>query len=224
MPGDKSIVVAHCRPALPCILKHFSYAEDMPRLFCLLFALSLPLAQVSAQEESAPEKLQTSVMHEYRDGHTAFRIQAEGITLAGPQRAWQVLTGYERLPAFVPNLRTSKILWHEGHETILEQESSAGFLFVRQSIHLVVRVVESPPSVIDVTLVSGDMKQYTGRWEVEPVGVNGSEGTRVRYTGYMEPAFFVPPVVGPAMVRGDVKKMVSAVMAEIDAALGPHAK
>jgi ribosome-associated toxin RatA of RatAB toxin-antitoxin module len=195
----------------------------MLRLLCLLFALSLPLAHVSAQEEDAPGKLQTSVMRDHQDGHV-FHIQAEGITLAPPQRAWQVLTDYERLPAFVPNLRVSKILSHDGHETILEQESTAGFLFIRQSVHLVVRVVESPPSVIDVTLVSGDMKRYIGRWEVEPVGTNGSEGTRIRYTGYLEPAFFVPPVVGPAVVRKDVKNMVRAVMAEIDAAPNPQGK
>jgi hypothetical protein len=56
------------------------------------------------------------------------------------------------------------------------------------------------------------------------VGTNGSEGTRIRYTGYLEPAFFVPPVVGPAVVSGDVKNMVRAVMAEIDAAPNPQGK
>ncbi|WP_158590496.1 SRPBCC family protein [Noviherbaspirillum cavernae] len=151
-----------------------------------------------------------------KDGHTFFEISAKGFVQAAPQQAWRVLTGYERLPEFVPNLRSSKLVARNGNEVILEQESTAGFLFVAQGIHLVLRVTEQPYSAIDIAMVDGDMKHYSARWELTPVEQNGVAGTRITYAGTMEPGFFILPIVGDMVVEKDVKEMMNAVAAEID--------
>jgi ribosome-associated toxin RatA of RatAB toxin-antitoxin module len=187
----------------------------MLHLFFVL-AFLLPLA-VSAEDDGTPEKLQTTVTRRHQDGHDLFHIEADGFTRATPQRAWEVLTAYEQLPEFVPNMRSSKLLSRHGEEVMLEQQSRTRFLFIKQDIHVVLRVTEHPLSAIDIALVSSDeVRQYTGRWELTPAQLNGVEGTHIRYTGDMEPRFFVPPVLGASLVKGDVRRMVSAVIARID--------
>jgi len=190
----------------------------MVRLLCTLLALFFSIAGGWAQDGSAPERVQVMVKRTHQDGNAVFNVQADGYTHASPQRAWQVLTDYERLPEFVPNLQASKLVSRDGDGIVLEQQSRAGFLFVKQDIHLVLRVTEHPFSAIDITLVSGDMRQYAGRWEIAPVRVNGNDGTRIRYVGQMEPDFLVPPLVGNAFIAHDVKRMVEAVVSEIDSA------
>jgi hypothetical protein len=42
------------------------------------------------------------------------------------------------------------------------------------------------------------------------------QGTLISYAGTMEPDFFVPPLVGESAVQANVRKMVAAVVKEID--------
>jgi ribosome-associated toxin RatA of RatAB toxin-antitoxin module len=185
--------------ATGCTLIHFTYPVNMFRFIFVLLILFLSATGVRAQDGIKPSGIQTVITRVDKDGHSLFEISANGFVQATPKQVWQVLTDYERLPEFVPNLRSSKLISRNGNEIVLEQESIAGFLFVAQNIHLVLRVNEQPYSVIEVALVSGDMKQYAGRWELAP----------------MEPAFFIPPVVGIAIAKKDVKNMMNAVVAEI---------
>jgi ribosome-associated toxin RatA of RatAB toxin-antitoxin module len=145
-----------------------------------------------------------------------FEVKATGLVRAAQQQAWNVLTDYDRLQDFVPDLRSSTLIARNGQEAIVEQHSEAGFLFMSQTVHLVVRVTEQPYSTIDVALISGDMRSYTAHWELAPVVHNGTEGTRINFSGVMEPVFFVPPFIGKSIVQVNVKKMVEAVLSEID--------
>jgi hypothetical protein len=76
-------------------------------------------------------------------------------------------------------------------------------------------------SSIDIDLISGDMKHYESRWELVPVPETG--GTRVLYTGRMMPSFYVPGILGTNIIRGDVERMMTAVLARLDKGLAPRA-
>jgi ribosome-associated toxin RatA of RatAB toxin-antitoxin module len=151
-----------------------------------------------------------------RDGQSFFEVSAAGFVRVTPQHAWRVLTDYERLPEFVPDLKSSIVKSRNAQEIILEQTSEAGFLFLSQHVHMMLRIREQPFSSIDVALVSGDMKHYTAHWELEATTQDGMRGTRIDFTGAMEPDFFVPPLVGKSIVQANVKKMVQAVVTEIE--------
>ncbi|MGH8808890.1 MAG: SRPBCC family protein [Noviherbaspirillum sp.] len=151
-----------------------------------------------------------------RDGVAYFEIHASGFVRATPKQAWRVLTDYERLAEFVPDLVSSRLLSRTKREAIVEQQSRAGFLFVTQDIHMVVRIGEQPYSTIDVTLVEGDMKHYRAHWELQPFAQNGVDGTLITFSGALEPEFFIPPLLGRPIVQANVRKMVQAVVAEIE--------
>ncbi|MES2757988.1 MAG: SRPBCC family protein [Pseudomonadota bacterium] len=174
---------------------------------CLMMATALPaLAQGNAVDVSV-ERADSA------DGKV-YQISARGEVAAPPAAVWRVLTDYDRLAEFVPDLRRSRVLSRSGDEAILEQLGEARLLFLRREIRLVVQVREQPISQIDINLVDGDMKVYRCTWRLVPLPETG--GTRVLYSGTMAPKFSVPSMLGSSMIRGDIEKMMTAVMKRLD--------
>lgn len=176
-------------------------------LLCLLLCCAMP-----AMAQLPP--LEVSVRREEVNDQKVFVVQASGTVLAPPFAVWKILTNYERMPEFVPDLQTTRVVSRHGNEVIVEQLGTARFLFVRRDIRLVVRVTEQPISTIDIALIAGDMKQYDCRWELIPIPETG--GTRVVYSGRLVPGFYVPAIVAANMVRADIERMMTAVLARLD--------
>ncbi|TMH05290.1 MAG: cyclase/dehydrase [Betaproteobacteria bacterium] len=183
----------------------------------LAAAVALPATAGAAEGHAnlGSEPITASVQRIHRESGTVYEIHTSGFVQATPQQVWKVLTDYNRMHEFVPNLRLSRLLSRNGTEAVVEERGSLGFLFLTQDVRLVVKVLETPFSAIDITLVEGDMKQYSSHWEIAPATENGASGTRITYSGSMMPNFFVPPFLGTVLIRRDVKNMVDAVIAEI---------
>jgi ribosome-associated toxin RatA of RatAB toxin-antitoxin module len=115
---------------------------------------------------------------------------------------------------FVPDMESCKVLSRTGNEVIIEQFGVARFLFMSRAIHLIVKAVEQPMSAIDISLISGDMKHYESRWELVPVPESG--GTKIVYRGRLMPNFYVPGILGNKLVKSDIERMMSAVLARLD--------
>ncbi|GAA4020172.1 SRPBCC family protein [Actimicrobium antarcticum] len=178
--------------------------------------VSLSLLGLMALPAHASEALDVMVVRNRTSDQAFFDIRASGFTRATPERVWQVLTDYERQPDYVPNLTAARVVSRNGTELVLEQDGRGGFFLFKRAIHLKVRILEKQPSSIDVALISGDMKRYSARWLLTPAEQSGAAGTRIDYSGSIEPDFFVPPVLGNAIVRADIRKMMEAVITELD--------
>ena len=161
------------------------------------------------------ERTAATVRRTHRESGSVYEIQTSGFVQAAPEQAWQVLTDYDRLHQFVPNLQLSRLLSRNGAEAVVEECGRLGFLFLTQDVRLVVRVLETPFSALDISLIEGDMKQYRSHWEIAAASRNGASGTAITYRGSMTPDFFVPPLFGTALIRCDVQNMMDAVIAEI---------
>lgn len=183
---------------------------------CCAFVSIASHAQEPLPRDAIDNNLTVVVKYMSDDGKSYFEMQASGSVRATPQQAWKVLTDYGRQHEFVPNLQSTRLISRNAQEAIIEQKGTRRFLFLTQRINLIVRAVEQPFSSIDVSLISGDMKQYATRWELTPLGPNGNGGTRITYQGKMEPDFFVPPLFGSSMVQTDIRNMVLATLIEID--------
>jgi ribosome-associated toxin RatA of RatAB toxin-antitoxin module len=175
-------------------------------LFCLLIGCAT-LAQ------AAHPALEVSVRRVATKAEHMYEIDASGTVQAPLEAAWRVLTDYEKMSEFVPDLTSCKILSRAGNRVIVEQYGSARFLFMARSIHLVVQATESPMSAIDIALISGDMRHYESRWTLTPLPTGG---TRIVYRGHLVPDFYVPAVFGAALIRADIERMMRAVLARLD--------
>lgn len=148
------------------------------------------------------------------EGEQVFEVTASGAVKAAPAAVWKVLTDYEAMPDFVPDLEKTKVMSRTGNRVIVEQSGVARFLFLSRNIHLVVHIAEEPISSIDIKLVHGDMKVYSCRWEMTPVPETG--GTRITYTGKLVPKFYVPGMLGSNIIRRDIERMMKAVLEKLD--------
>ena len=182
-------------------------------LLFLLLGAAAQEAMAQAPKLELP-KLEVSVNRVELDALRMYEVDATGTVAAPLTKVWRILTGYERMAEFVPDLESCKVLSRNGNEVIIEQFGVARFLFMSKSIHLVVRATEQPMSSIDISLISGDMKHYESHWELIPVPETG--GTKVVYSGKLIPNFYVPGILGAKMIRGDIERMMGAVLARLD--------
>lgn len=148
------------------------------------------------------------------DGGKVYQIAATGTVTAAPAAVWRILADYQHLADFVPDLKSSRVLSRKGSKLIVEQLGVARFLVFTQRIRLVVQVQEQPPERIDISLIEGDMKVYRASWVVSPVA--GAAGSRVVYTSSMEPDFYVPEMIGESLIKKDIARMMTAVLARLD--------
>ncbi len=176
-----------------------------PWFCCLLWCICLP---------AFPARPEVVVARADVGALTVYAVSASASVSTAPAQVWQVLTDYERMPEFVPDLETASVLAREDNEVLLDQTGLARLLFLSRPIHLVVRVTEQAPTSIDIALVAGDMKYYVCHWELQALAPSG--GTRVLYSGKLAPAFYVPDLLGPAIVRADVERMMAALVARLE--------
>jgi len=185
----------------------------------LLVLLLCCTAQVRAEEDltpaSAPQVLELQVDRiDAVDGGKMYQIESSGTVAASPAAVWRILTDYNHMADYVPDMKSARVVARTGDKVIIEQHGAARLLFFSRDIRLVVQVHEQAPNKIDVSLVDGDMKVYRCRWELTPVAATG--GTRILYSATIEPKFYVPGLVGASLVRKDIAKMMKAVLARLD--------
>jgi ribosome-associated toxin RatA of RatAB toxin-antitoxin module len=187
----------------------------MKRLFLfLMIGLIAPVPGMAQASRIDVPKLEVTVSRASVDAAHMYEVNASGTVQAPLPAVWKTLTSYDRMEEFVPDMASCRVLSRNGNEVIIEQFGTARFLFISRSIHLIVRATEQPMQSIDIALISGDMKHYEAHWELIPVPETG--GTRVQYTGKLAPNFYVPGILGTNIIRGDIERMMSAVLTHLD--------
>jgi ribosome-associated toxin RatA of RatAB toxin-antitoxin module len=168
--------------------------------------------------------LEIEVKRRSGNNYPIFDVQARASVRATAQRSWQILTDYDRQAEFVPNLTSSRLIARDDRTCVVSQEGYGQFLFIRQAIHLLMRVEETPFSNIAVTLIKGNMREYHTNWAIStpsaPVDAADAapddNRTQITYTGTIAPAFYIPSLLGAALMKRDLRNMISAVMREIE--------
>ena len=146
-------------------------------------------------------------------------VEASAFVHAPIAVVWQVLTDYERLPAFIPGIARSVVLERHGNRLSLEQSGEARFLIFSFPIDVRYEVLETPRSSVTSRAIAGNLRRMTGRYDIrtEPDGAaHENAGVRLRYSGIIEPAFALPPLVGVAALRSMVEEQFAAMVAEIE--------
>lgn len=112
------------------------------------------------------------------------------IAIAQPRETvWQVLTDYESLPEFVPNLEKSQRLEHpEGDKVRLEQVGKQRLWKMNFSARVVLDLVEMPQERIDFEMVEGDFKGFSGYWRLDSV----ENTTQLSYSVFVWPPRTMP--------------------------------
>src|SRR5262245_36317182 len=126
-------------------------------------------------------------------------------------QAWNVLTDYERLQEFIPNLRSSRVIERTKGTVMVEQKGEARLLIFSYPIEVRLAINEFPPGKVVSRAVAGNFREMSSVYTLE-----GKQGrVRLHYSGRMTPDFFVPPLVGTWILRRHVYETFGALVDEI---------
>jgi len=141
----------------------------------------------------------------------AIRINASLRVDAPHHTAWQVLTDYHKLARFVPGMQTSQIVSRPGEALLLKQTGQSGFLLFALPIEVVVRITETPLEVIRFEAVGGSFKNKRGEWRIK----GQDDATLLVYQASIAPGFWMPPLIGPAVMGQDVRSKLMGLAQEM---------
>jgi hypothetical protein len=124
-----------------------------------------------------------------------------------------VLTDYERIPRFMPDVRSSRVLERSGDRAVVEQEAVARVLFFSRQVRLVLEVQEAPASIRFRDRSGTSFVRYEGTWTLRDEDGHAVIG----YELLAEPGFAVPEFMLTRLLKRDAGRMIERLQAEIAA-------
>jgi len=144
--------------------------------------------------------------------------QGEFITVTASARmqvdariAWEVLSNYDRLAQFIPDMKSSRVVSRSGDRILVEQKGEISFFFYRQPVDVMLEVREQPQRRIVARRIDGNIRDLETRYELEA----SEAGVRLDYTGRFTPDFYLPPLIGMPIMRRIVERRFRAMVDEI---------
>lgn len=172
-------------------------------IVCALFAAT-PL--VAGQDREVPD---ISVHEE--DG--VYRVEARFAVPQPGSLAFAVLTDYEQIPRFMPDVRTSTVLERGNDRVVVEQEAIARFTMFSRRVHLVLEVQEEATALRFRDRCGKSFTRYEGSWQI----TEQDGGAAIVYQLNAKPSFYVPKVLLTRLLKRDARLMIERLQAEIAA-------
>jgi ribosome-associated toxin RatA of RatAB toxin-antitoxin module len=174
-------------------------------VFVCVSLLGAPLAATS-DPESSPNVAVREEGGTYSVAASFEVAQAADVVLG-------VLSDYEQIPRFMPDMRTSVIRERAPGRLVVEQEAVSQFMMFSKNVHLVLEVIESSDSIRFVDRCGRSFTRYEGAWRVAPKG----DGTTVTYELIARPIFDVPRFILKRLLKRDSGQMIARLRSEIAA-------
>ncbi len=172
----------------------------------LIAAFALAAAQVLPRHAGAQEfDIAIERRGEYITVNASVRMQVDA------RAAWEVLTDYDHLAQFIPDMKSSRVVSRSGDRVLVEQKGEFGFFFYSQPVDVMLEVLEQAPHRIDARRIAGNIRELETRYELQ----TSDAGLRFDYTGRFIPAFSLPPLIGMPIVRRIVERRFRAMVDEI---------
>ena len=131
---------------------------------------------------------------------------------ASTTAVWSVLTDYDRIPAFVSSMRSSRVRETRADGSLLVEQKAIGrMFFLSKAMRVLLEVRRGPERLRFTDIGREDFRVYDGDWEVRPI----TAGAGVTYHLLVEPGFAAPSfILSRAMKRG-ARDLLDQVRAEI---------
>jgi len=125
--------------------------------------------------------------------------------------AWDVLTDFDHMAKWVPNLRESKGTVTEPNTVMVEQQGVAKFGFFSFPYSSVRKMQLNPQKTVKATQIEGSMKQLESLMTLTSDG----NGTRLSYHLEMVPAGLASAVLSKDFVQNELTEQFKAIIGEM---------
>ncbi|ABA24054.1 cyclase/dehydrase [Trichormus variabilis ATCC 29413] len=132
------------------------------------------------------------------------------------EQVWQVLTNYEALADFIPNLAKSSLLEHPNGGIRLEQVGSQRLLNFKFCARVVLDLEEYFPKEINFQMVEGDFKGFSGNWCLQPYALGDVIGTDLCYTIQVWPKLTMPITIIERRLSQDLRSNLLAIYQRVE--------
>jgi hypothetical protein len=153
----------------------------------------------------APASAATLVHTDVAHHHSRYTIAFEVLLDADHAAVARLLGDYTRLQRLSPTVIDSRILGQVGAgEPRVQVIVRACALFLCKTVSKVADVTQLPGGDLHMRNVPelSDFTENEETWQVRPEG----HATRLRYEANMVPKFFVPPLIGPLVIKSVIRR------------------
>ena len=169
-------------------------------------AVFLLQAALAVAEQSPPNLI-------VREEKRVYTVVARFLVDQSPSVAWAVLTDYEQIPRFMPDVRASVVRERGAGWAVVEQEAESRLMMFPKRIHLVLQIEEHPDALIFRDRCGQTFTRYDGAWRL-----SSEDGhTVITYELTAEPSFDVPGFILKRLLRRDSRRMIVSLQREIAA-------
>ena len=98
------------------------------------------------------------------------RLAAQLTTSASLESLWNVLTDYDRLNLYIPNLLSSKKIYQKNNNVRLKQVGAQDFLGMKFSAEVTINLFEDRElGLLKFNLIKGDFRKFEGSWKIQNI-------------------------------------------------------
>jgi len=98
------------------------------------------------------------------------RLAAQLTTSSSFDSLWNVLTDYDRLNLYIPNLLSSKKVYQKDNNVHLKQVGAQDFLGVKFSAEVTIDLFEDKElGLLKFNLIKGDFRKFEGSWKIQNI-------------------------------------------------------
>ena len=120
------------------------------------------------QNQNNDYKTIEQTMEKLSDG--ARRLAAQLTTNSSLDALWKVLTDYDRLNIFIPNLLSSKQIYKNQNNIHVKQVGAQDFLGLKFSAEVILDLYEEKDlGLIKFKLMKGDFRRFEGSWKIKKI-------------------------------------------------------
>jgi ribosome-associated toxin RatA of RatAB toxin-antitoxin module len=172
-------------------------------VLALAIVATVPAGARAADEDGEQVRLQEE------DG--LYTVAAQFLVQVPAATAMEVLTDYENIPRFLPDVRTSIVRERTSGRVVIEQEAVAKVMMFSRRIHLVLEIVQTAGEIAFRDLCGRSFQRYEGTWRVFEDG----DAVRVEYALTARPSTGIPAFFVRRLLEGDVKDTIRRLQLEM---------
>jgi hypothetical protein len=187
--------------------------------FCLGdWAMAEEEKQLKSDNATASDS--SSPVASYFNKDIAVRVQNDGeqivvdadfLAPVAPEQAWAVLTDFENISGFNPDILSSKVTDRTGNNLRVLQKSVTKYGFLSFAFESLREINLVPFKKIQERMVSGNMRKME---ETTQLTLEG-KGTRVTYHGIFIPNVRIPFIGGHVLIKREARAQFEKVLNEM---------